>query len=513
MIRLCLLLCCTLFFQSCSKPRDISRREETIIRLADAEAKGLDPQKYSDLVSLRVAADQFEGLTRFDAEGKPVAGLAQSWTVSPDGLTWRFRLRAGTRFSDGTSIEPALFTDLFDRLNRLETASPHRALFSPIRAMAHEGRQVRIRLRQPFPALPALLAHPAMAALPLHRIRAAGDKWTADRPMVASGPYRLTEWRLNDRIRLKANPFWHDGSPPIQQVDWKPVDDALTALRLFRAGGADTTSDFPASRLSWLRRHLPTETRVAAYDGTYYFAFNTKKPPFDDVRVRRALSLAVEREWIAGPLLDAGNPPAWGVLPPGMDGLAAFRPAWANWPRQQRLRAARSLLAKAGYGPERPLRFEIRFNSDTDHRRVAVALAAMWKGLGVEASLLNSEAALHFAALRTGDFQLARSGWIADLPAAENFLAIHRSNAGSANYSGYASPVFDAALEDALAQADPGQRATAMRGAEALLARDAPLLPLYFYVSRSLVSTRIAGWRDNPGNIHPSYTLRLQQGF
>lgn len=487
--------------------------QDRMVRLADAEAKGLDPQKYSDLVSLRIASEQFEGLTRYDGAGKPVPGLATSWTTSSDGLYWRFFLREGLRFSDGTPIRADIFTRMFQRLNSGTTASPHRTLFAMIKEVRGRGPlEVQITLRQPVPSLPSLLAHPAMAALPVHRMAIRGDSWVADRPIVASGPYRLISWALNDRIRLESNPNWHGGKPFVHGVDWIAVDDSLTALRLFRAGAADTTSDFPASRIQWLKRNFPDALHLEPYYGAYYFAFNTRKPPFNDVRVRRALSMAINREWIAGPLLNIGNIPAWGIIPPGMDGLDTFRPSWAERTQVSRLAIARRLLRSAGYGPKKPLRFEIRFNSDTDHRRVAVALSSMWKPLGVESTLLNSEAALHFAALRAGDFQLARSGWIADLPTSENFLAIHRSDAGAINYSGYANPAFDRAIDAGMSEANPRLRSRKLRAAEQILIHDAPILPIYFYVSRALVSPRIAGWRDNPGNIHPSYTLRLQQG-
>ena len=503
-----LLLCGAL--AACNEVETSTLPPDQLVRLADDEVKSLDPHSDSDLASLRVAADQFEGLTRYAADGSIERGLAAEWTVTDDGLVWEFRLREGLTFSDGEPITAPVFSAVYGRLRDPAIAAPTASLFDAIAAVdAPHSDTVRVRLNYPFPALLELLAHPAMAALPLHRIEQDGDAWTSDRPLVTSGPYRLVEWTLNDRVLLERNPRWHDGAAPIAQIVWRPVDDSLTAMRIFLANSADIAGEFPSTRLNWLQERRPRETRIADYRGAYYFAFNTRRPPFDDARVRQALSMAIDRRWISDELLAIGTQPAWGIIPPGMSGLDAITPAGAAMDREARLAEARALLAEAGYGRSNPLSFDIRFNSAAEHRRISVALAAMWEPLGVEARLFNSEATLHFSALRRADFTLARSGWIGDISAPENFLAVHRSDAGVINYSGYASATYDAALDAALAEPDPARRAELMRAAEAILVADAPILPIYYYVSRSLVSDRVSGWVDNAANVHPSRTLLL----
>ncbi len=503
------ILCLFLFVAACSRDTQsvVSQSVDSnqIIRLSDSEATGLDPQIVSDLSSLRIAMDQFEGLVRFDARGQPTSGLAQSWRVSKDGLTWRFLLRDALKFSDNVSIDASHFTRGFTRLKDPKTASPHLALFDIIQSIENNGADIVIvTLKSPFPQLLELLAHPAMAALPLHIM---DSDWTAMRPMIVSGPYHLSDWQLGNQMTLEVNAAWHGQHSKIEKIIWKPMSDKLAAMRTFLSGAADTTSDVPVNRLQSLRKDAAVSLKLGDYLGTYYYAFNVRKPPFDDARVRRALTMSIDRDWIADVLIQSDNSPAFGLLPKQFTGGKAYRPKWSDWTKARRQIRARQLLKDAGYSDDNPLTFEIGFNSSNEHRRVSVAMASMWREIGVNISLHNSEASLHFANLRRHDFALARAGWIADIAAPENFLYVHTKAAGASNYSGFDDPHYQALLNVATQESDVILRMQKMQAAEKYLMEQAPLIPIYHYVSRALVSPRLNGWRDNISNIHPSITL------
>lgn len=497
------------------------RAADTLVRLGDAEIRTFDPHIFTELASARVALDQFVGLTRIDGRGQVVPAFAQMWEVSADGLNWRFPMRAGLRFSDGAPITAAVMVGSIARMRDPKTASTHAAMAVNILSVEEEAGAVVFRLAKPYPDLPGLLAHAAFSAVPLHRIEALGEGWTNERPLVTSGPYRAAEWVLNKAITLEKNPHWMEvlGAATIPRIIWKPSESNLAAMRAFLGGEADITGDFPPMRGEWLQSELnrggEEPAKIETYLGSYYFVFNTIRPPFNDARVRAALNLAFEREWLIDEVLLSGAPPAYGLLPPGLVKLAGaeapdFRPDWAGLPRAERLKMAAGLLNQAGYGRTKPLRFELRFNSSPDHRRICAAAAAMWADLGVEARLFNTESALHFDALRRADYALARSGWIADLAAPENFLENFLSDAGERNYTRYANPAFDAAMADALGHADADARARAMLKAEAMLMADTPILPVYYYVARSLVHPRVRGWHGNAMNVHPNMDLALE---
>jgi len=496
--------------------------QSELVRGNVMDPASLDPQRMNTLYESNIALDLFEGLTTPDANGDPVPGVAHSWTVSDDGLTWTFTLRENLVWSDGEALTAEDVVQSFRRLMNPATASQFPYLLygvknaeavntgsAPVDTLgvsAPDERTVVIALGDPVPNLAELLSNAFGAIVPVHVIEQHGRTWTAPDTIVSNGAYILSDWRPQDRVVLTRNPAFHAAdSVAVERIVYLPTEDQTAALARFRSGELDTSIDFPTARTDWLRENLPAETKVTPALATFYLTFNTQRSGLSDARVRRALSLAIDRATLANRVLRAGERAAVGFVPPG---TSSYRSPAGDVPDAAVARAeAAALLAEAGYGPDNPLRVSLSLSSAEDRRRVAAAIAAMWQPLGVALTIDNTQGRVLFARLRTGDFDIGYAAWVADVNDAGNFLAILHSQAVNSNYARYANPDYDALLDRAAATADAADRAGLLAEAEAVMLADAPVAPLYTGVSKHLVAARVSGWRANLRDVHLSRYL------
>jgi oligopeptide transport system substrate-binding protein len=501
----------------------------TVLRLGNGpEPETLDPQRAEGVSTANILRDLYEGLTRLGPDGQAGPAAASAWELSADGLDYVFHLRPGLRWSNGDALVAEDFAAGLRRSVDPATGSPYAQLLSPIAqaedvsagrlppqrlgVVAPDELTLRVHLHHPAPYFPALLAHPA--SFPLHRPSFAryGRDFARPGRLVSNGAYRLEDWAVQSQVRLVRNPqYWDDAHTAIDTVVYVPTEDLAAELKRYRAGELDATYAIPMSQARWVRGLLGAELHLAPYLGAFWYGYNLSRPPFKgSPELRRALSLAIDREIIAGKLLQDAALPAYGFVPPGTWDYTPQRPDWASWPREKRLAEARRLYAAAGYSAAQPLQVELRFNTSEDHRRVATVIAAMWKqNLGVQTRLVNEEWKVFLQNRRArAQTEVFRGGWIGDYDDAGAFLNILRSFDGK-NDEGYASRDYDALLEQAQARPDPAQRRRLLEQAENLMLGDMPVLPIYWYESKHLVKPWVAGWRDNALDIHYSKDLRV----
>lgn len=497
-------------------------------RAISADPETLDPQRARSVPAAKVLGDLFEGLTTLGPAGRPRAGAARDWSVSGDGLVWRFELDPRGRWSNGEPVVAGDFVRALRRLADPDTAAFYAHMLTPLGnadavlageappetlgVAAPDERTVEIRLARPAPELIAMLAHPS--ASPVHGPSLAehGEAFARPGRLVSNGAYMLAARSTGATIALTRNPHFREtGQVAIETVRYRPMEDETAEYHRYRAGELEITSRVPLQFLEAARRERARELRIAPYPGVYYLGFNLELPPFaDEPLLRRALSLALDRERMVTAVTRRGERPAWGWVPPGVGGYRGARFDYAGSTAQARLAEARELYAAAGFGPEEPLRITLRYNTSEENRRIAVAVQQMWReALGVETELVNQEFRVLLAETRSGNVSgLFRASWIADYDAPAPFLEILTSG-HSSNLPGYADPEYDALVAAALAAPDEAARARGLARAEAHLLAAHPVLPVYFYVSKHLVSPRVAGWQDNPLDYHYSRYLRL----
>jgi len=496
--------------------------QATTIDIANgAEPGTLDPQRVSGNWETRIARALFERLVTYGADGSLQPGLAESWEISDDGKTYTFHLR-DAEWSDGEPITAGDAVFALRRVLEPATASHNANLYYPIvnaRSInagerpseslgveAVDDRTLRIRLTQPTAWFLQALAMSEAAPLPGHVLANADDGWIKPGDTVSSGAFSLSEWQPQSRIVLTRNSrFYAADQVAIDRAVFYPIDDAGAALNRFRSGEMDISySGVPASRFAWAQKNLADALRVGPLTAEYFYMFNVRDgQPLADPRLREALNLAVRRDVITDKILGMGQQPSYWYVPRNIANAPGGGMDFAGQSMDARLARARQLMRQAGYGPDHPLHLRLSYNTLEDHKKIAVAVAAMWKPLGVEVELINSEAAVHYATIREGNFEVARYGMVATLDDPFDFLNAYAANGSTSNSSGYHNAQYDALVARSTGELDPAQRRRTMTRAQQLLLDDYALLPLYDYVSVHLVSPRIRGWKSNPMDVHP----------
>ncbi|WP_158240755.1 peptide ABC transporter substrate-binding protein [Telmatospirillum siberiense] len=493
---------------------------EVVLRRGNAaEPESLDPARSDTVNAGRIQDDLFEGLVVLDPEDRPLPGAAESWTVSADGLTYSFTLRAGLSWSDGSPLTAEDFVYSFRRVVDPATASSYAYIFfafqnaeeivqgkikdpSRLGVEAVDPRTLRIHLKRPTPYLLAELAHAKFMPVKKANVEKFGAAFTQPGNLVSNGAFILEEWTPQARVVLAKNPkYWDAANVHIDKVIFYPITSPNEELNRYRAGELDITYAVPNAQAESLRKTAGEEFRSNVQFESSYLGFNLTKPPFaGNPKLRQALSMTIDREMLAEKLLKVGSIPAYGIVPPvGDPAYKAQRVSWASLSQAERVAKAKILYAEAGYGPDHPLSVELRLTTSEDARKVAIAIASMWQtALGVKTSLVTEEFKMLVAHRHEKQVtQVFADAWVGDYPDATTFLDLFTTGSGE-NDPGYANPKFDALIAEAGKTLDTARRAELLQQAETLLLEDAAIAPTFNHVELFLAKPYVKNYRPNP---------------
>jgi len=492
----------------------------------------LDPTKSELHQEAAVIYELFEPLLTLDAVGRPAPGVAERWEISADGLTYRFHLREGAAWSDGTPVTADDFVFAWRRLANPATAAPYAYFVWPILngeavtagrmppeslgVAAADARTLTVTLKEPTGYFLGQLQHTAMAPVQRANVEKHGDRFTQPGQLVSNGAYMLVENVPQSHIRLVKNPNFHDAAQvTIPEVVFWVTENSETEFKRFRAGELHTTDTLPVTQLAVAKRDYADAYRIAPTYSTFYVGMNLNNEPWKSKpALRAALSMALDREAIVAKVIGGDSRPAYTMVPDGeVGGYSPPRPDWAGWPQAQRDERARALLAQAGYPGGKGLPpIEMILSTSENNRKVAIAMAAMWKQkLGVETRLNNQEFRVVASIGNQKSYQdLLFYGWIGDFPDPINFLKLLLSDVEQQNLSGYKNPAYDKLVNEANLSLDPQARIAMLTQAETMMLADFPVIPVWHNTRRRLVDPRVQGWIPNALDFNLTRYLSLK---
>ena len=503
-------------------------QEQVLHRDNGEEPTTLDPHLARGVPSAHILRDLFEGLTAESPNGRVIPGAAIRWNISRDGKTYTFYMRREARWSNGDPVTAEDFVYGLRRSASPATASNYAQVLLPIANAAEvlsgalpvdqlgvtaiNEYILQIKLKGPTPYFLGLLNH--SSTYPVHRPSLMKYRSAFSRPgnLVSNGAYVLKDWVVRSRIELTRNEnYWDADNVILERVVYHPIEDQSTASKQFRAGKLQWTDGVPNNQFKWLQKHYSDELVISPWLGSYFFGYNVTREPFiENPNLRLALALALDRDLLTEKVTQFGEQPSYTLVPPGIGEFVSPLPEWANWSQAERNEEARRLYAGAGYSEDKPLRFEIRYNTGENNKKMALAAASLWKQiLGVQATLVNEELKvfLHNREQKVLT-QVFRAGWIGDYADPYGFLELFRTGHGRNDY-GYSNELYDSLLEEIAAERIPARRRRMMYEAERILLAELPFIPVYAYVTKRLVSPRLRGWESNVMDHHYSKDMFL----
>jgi oligopeptide transport system substrate-binding protein len=499
-------------------PAEAGIRTQTLLVGNGAEPGSLDPHFATVLTDQIIINTLFEGLTLLDERTlEPQPASAESWTTSPDGLTWTFTLRADLKWSNGEPLTASDFLATWRRALHPQVAADNAGYLyvvknaeayntgqltdaSALGLAAPDDRTLIITLEQPTPYLPALVSLPAWFPLnprllaQTNALDTRNETWTRPENFVGNGAFQLKSWNPNARIQLTKNPHHREfATNRLNEIIFFPIEKPDDEERNFRAGQLHVTFNLPVTKIASWREREPAKVRVDPILQSNFLRFNTTRPPFNDPRVRQALSLATDRSTLTRTLLQDSRQPATSLTPPNLSGYTARASADTN------LTAARQLLSEAGFPDGKNLPpLELLCRNDEIMPRIAEALQAMWqRDLGIRVTISQVEQKTWISNQQSLDYSIAIAAWTADLPDADNFLGLFTS-ASSYNWTGWKNTRYDEFLQSAAHARTAPQRLEQLQQAEAVLLADAPIAPLYFGAQTYLIDPTVQGWEPAP---------------
>ena len=490
-------------------------KKQHLVRGLGAEVASLDPHKIEGSTASTVVHDLIEGLTTEDENGNLIPLIAKRW-ITKDNKTFVFYLRKDAKWSNGDRVTAHDFVYSWRRLADPNTASPY-AWYLEMTTMQNAAEIIKgdkkpetlgvkalndftleVKLNDSLPYFPKMLVHTPVKPVHKATIEKFGSKWTRAENYIGNGAFTLKKWTVNERIVLEKNANYMDADQVIiEKVTYLPIENQVSEMNRFLSGEIDLTAQVPNEHFSRLSKDYSDALKISPLLCTYYYGVRVTNPPFDDVRIRKALAYALDRNIITHYITGKGETPAYYFTPDKTADMVAELPEYATWSQEKRNDEARRLLKEAGYDEENPLEFELLYNTSENHKKIAAAVRQLWKQtLPVRVSMINEEWKTYLDTRRFGSFQVARSGWCGDYNEPSTFLTLLMSN-NSSNDMHYKSQAYDAILNRALQATSSQDRLQAYKEAEAMLATDMPLIPIYHYVLARLVNPNIRGYSMN----------------